>query len=245
MRTADGASESATVVVGADGLRSTVRRLLSPAVVPAYCGYRVWRGLVCFEHPRVPRGVFQQFWGPGMRFGCYYASEQELYWIAVANAREGEVDPAGRVREMLVDRFRDWADPIPSIVEATDERAILRTDIAELAPMRAWGEGRVTLLGDPAHAMTFNVGQGACMAIEDAVVLAARLERGGDVAAALRSYEAERMKRTRRQQQLAHALGAIGRWESPLAGALRNQLWRAVISPVGVRLLEKTMAYEV
>jgi 2-polyprenyl-6-methoxyphenol hydroxylase-like FAD-dependent oxidoreductase len=245
VKLADGGQQSADILIGADGIGSTVRHELSLDAIPRYGGYVAWRGLVRFEHPRVPHGTFQQFWGPGMRFAYYYATEQDLYWIAVANAPEGGRDPAGRVRESLVERFRDWAEPIPSMIDATDEDAILRTDIADLDPLPVWGRGRVTLLGDAAHAMSFNVGQGACTAIEDAVVLAGRLGQSDEVPGALRAYEAERMQRTHPQQKRARRVGAMAQWKNPVATGFRDLLWRTVIGRAGAKQQEQTMAYEV
>jgi 2-polyprenyl-6-methoxyphenol hydroxylase-like FAD-dependent oxidoreductase len=192
----------------------------------------------------MPHGTFQQFWGRGMRFCSYYASEHDLYWIAVVNAPEGGTDSTGHVREALAERFRDWSEPIPTLIDATEEQAILRTDIADLRPLTVWGRGRVTLLGDAAHAMTFNVGQGACTAIEDAVVLARWLGQSSDVDAALRAYEAERIKRTRTQQRLARTIGAMGRWENPVVAECRDQLWHTAINLAGPRLLERGLSYE-
>jgi 2-polyprenyl-6-methoxyphenol hydroxylase-like FAD-dependent oxidoreductase len=245
VKLADGNEHTADILIGADGIGSTVRRAITPDAIPRYGGYAAWRGLVPFEHHRTPHGVFQQFWGPGKRFAYYYATERDLYWIAVSNAHEGEQDPAGGVRESLGARFRGWADQIPSIIAATDEAAILRTDIADLDPLPVWGSGRVTLLGDAAHAMSFNVGQGACTAIEDAIVLASRLGQQSDVPAALRAYETERMERTHPQQKRARRVGAMARWSNPVATGFRDLLWRSVIGRAGARQQEQTMAYEV
>jgi 2-polyprenyl-6-methoxyphenol hydroxylase-like FAD-dependent oxidoreductase len=233
------------IVVGADGIGSTVRHALNPDWQPRYAGYVAWRGLLPFEHARVPHEAFQQFWGPGMRFAFYYVGDQDLYWIAIANAPAGATDNPGRVCEDLVERYRGWADPITEIIAATAEQAILRTDISDVDPAATWGRGRATLLGDAAHAMTFNVGQGACTAIEDAVVLADRLDNADDKEAALRAYEAESRARTLPLQRLGRRIGKMAMWSNPVATGVRDFMWRHVVGPSAAKHLENQIAREI
>jgi len=103
--------------------------------------------------------------------------------------------------------------------------------------LSAWGTGRVTLLGDAAHPMTPNLGQGACQAIEDAVVLARAMTGTADVAAAFRGYEAARMPRTRAIVTSSRQMGAMAQWSNPAAIRLRNTLM-ALLAP---RLMVKRM----
>ena len=112
-------------------------------------------------------------------------------------------------------------------------------------PVKRWGEGRVTLLGDAAHPMTFNVGQGACQAVEDAGSLARHLGGASDIPAALRAYEVERIKRTTPIVNLAWQLGSFGRWENPIACRFRDQMLRVMLSTVAWRGHERDMAYDV
>lgn len=121
--------------------------------------------------------------------------------------------------------FRGWHDPIPALIAATPPGALFRTDIRDRPPQRHWGRGPITLLGDAAHAMTPNLGQGAGTSIEDGVVLAECLRRL-PVEAALRRYEAIRQPRTRRFQTLSWRVGRLGQWQNPLACALRDLLYR-------------------
>jgi 2-polyprenyl-6-methoxyphenol hydroxylase-like FAD-dependent oxidoreductase len=233
------------IVVGADGIGSTVRRALNPDWQPRYAGYVAWRGLLPFEHARVPHESFQQFWGPGMRFCLYYVGEHDVYWIAIANAPAGATDRPGSVSEDLVQRYRGWAEPITEIIAATPEQAILRTDISDVDPGATWGRGRATLLGDAAHAMTFNVGQGACSAIEDAVVLADRLHKAGDQEAALRAYEAESRARTQPLQRLGRRIGKMAMWSNPVATGVRQFMWRHVLGPTAGKHLEQQIAHDI
>ena len=134
---------------------------------------------------------------------------------------------------------------MPSVIEATPETAILRHDIFDRPPTKRWGLGRVTLLGDAAHATTPNLGQGACLALEDAVVLARRLGRGGesDVPAVLRAYEAERQPRAAAITRRSRQLGWIGQRENALARFVRDNLMRLVPQSVMTRAYESNVEW--
>ena len=93
------------------------------------------------------------------------------------------------------------------IIEATDQGSILRNDIYDLKPMSAWSKARVTLLGDAAHPTTPGLGQGACQAIEDAVVLADSLSATAEIASALKAYESRRIPRARGRRQDRNGCG--------------------------------------
>lgn len=216
---ADGVERGAALV-GADGLRSVVRERLRGAEPLRYAGYTAWRG-VC----PLPAGGLADWgvevWGPGMRFGYTPMGEGQVYWFATANAPAGEAD-GERPREELLRRFAGWAEPVGTLIASTPEAALLRTDIFDRRPIGAWSQGRVTLLGDAAHPMTPNLGQGACQAIEDAVVLAECLAETRDPAAAFARYEARRQARARWFVERSWAIGAVGQWEHGGLRALRD-----------------------
>jgi 2-polyprenyl-6-methoxyphenol hydroxylase-like FAD-dependent oxidoreductase len=101
----------------------------------------------------------------------------------------------------------------------------------------------VALLGDAAHAMTPNLGQGGAQAIEDAAVLAHLLARDGDVPAALRAYEAARRPRVRAVVRQARRLGALGQWEGAAARAVRDALLARVPASLNRRAIVDAMRF--
>lgn len=224
---ADGTSEDGDLLIGADGVNSAVRaRLLGPQP-PDYTGYIAWRGHARMSPEEFPPGSFQALFGPGTRFTYYDIAPGVVHWMSVANGPAGGRDEGTpeQTLDMLRARHAGWTDPVQRILAATVPESILRGDVVDRKPDPVWGRGRVTLLGDAAHAVSFNIGQGACLAIEDALVLAEHLAApGADVTGALRAYEAERQERTRPMQLLAHRIGVMGALQNPVAIWLRDRL---------------------
>ncbi|MGA2928127.1 MAG: FAD-dependent monooxygenase, partial [Solirubrobacteraceae bacterium] len=222
---ADGSSERGDLLIGADGLRSTVRRSLRGDERLRFARYASWQALCEYRDDATPDGLFWIVWGPGARFLFYRVSAQTMYWEGIFATEAGGSDPPGQRKQAVAAKFEGWTHPVPAIVAATDEAAIGRADVYDRPPIKTWGEGAITLLGDAAHPMTNAAGQGANTTIEDAVVLGTRLQRNGsDIVAGLRSYEQERIGRTTRIANLAWRLPSFSRWSSPAAVIARDRI---------------------
>ncbi len=143
------------------------------------------------------------------------------YWFATQNAPAGTRAHGGEKAEVLR-LFGRWHHPIAPLVEHTNASAVLRNDIYDRPPARAWSRGRVTLVGDAAHPMTPNLGQGACQALEDAVVIARALHAAPDVDRAWQVYERTRRSRAAFVTRASRRIGAIGQMENPVAIAARD-----------------------
>jgi len=222
----DGREARGDLLVGADGLRSTVRAALFGPGPPRYVGYAAWRAVVAFDPSRLAPG---ETWGRGRRFGQWGMTGGRTYWYAARTVPEGGGDPPEGRKRGLLDLFAGWHEPIEELIRATDESAILRNDIYDRPPLRRWSEGRVAILGDAAHPMTPDMGQGACQAIEDAVALADVLAGAGpdEVPAALRAFEAFRIPRASRIVRESRNAGAIAQWSNPIACRAREALLRS------------------
>lgn len=196
----------ADVVVAADGIDSLVRRSLwRDAVEPVFRGRAVWRGVT------EPGSVWpvEEFLtlGPGEQFGLVPIGGERVYWFLAANAEEG-VRYSDEHKE--VDRrVGDWHGPIPDVVAATPPASVLHHDVRDLDPVGGYVRDRTVLLGDAAHAMTPDLGQGACQALEDAVTLASCLGGESDVAAALAAYDERRRPRTQAMCRAARQSNAL------------------------------------
>jgi 2-polyprenyl-6-methoxyphenol hydroxylase-like FAD-dependent oxidoreductase len=213
---ADGREERADVLVGADGIRSKVRAELHGSDEPRYLGYAIWQAVI--EEPAAlgPHADFVAWWGPGSRMGFYRVGGGRVYWYTVENSPPGLPKPESGVREHLLGIARRYEPIATALVEATDPAEISRSDVYDRPPLTQWGKGRVTLLGDAAHAMSFNIGQGACQAIEDAWTLRRHLTDRDDVPQALRAYESEREATTATLVGRARMVGRFGQLAAPL-----------------------------
>jgi 2-polyprenyl-6-methoxyphenol hydroxylase-like FAD-dependent oxidoreductase len=224
VRFTGGQSHYADTVVGADGINSQVRAAVLGSQPVRYSGYTCWRGVVEYPIEKWPSGHAAEVWGRGMRFGITRIGHGRVYWWATRNARPNGRD--GDVHKELLSYFRGWWEPVTDLLRHTPPSQIIRSDINDRPPTHAWGKGRITLLGDAAHATTPNLGQGGCMAIEDGVILArhiARAHRGiVDVTSALRAYEEERYPRTTMVTNMSWKLGRVGQWSNPVMCALRD-----------------------
>jgi 2-polyprenyl-6-methoxyphenol hydroxylase-like FAD-dependent oxidoreductase len=230
------------VLVGADGLRSRVRAKLHGDSPPVYAGYTAWRGVA----PLPPGGILAgETWGRGCRFGQVPLRRERVYWFAAANAAEGARSADGEQRALLR-MFRGWHAPIETLIASTPEEEILRNDIYDRPPLTTpWNRGRVTLLGDAAHPMTPNLGQGACQALEDAVVLARCLSGSLPPAGALAAYERVRRPRVDAIVKESRQVGRIAQWQHPVAVRLRDFLVRVMPARVQERRLEAIVGYDV
>lgn len=234
------ATHPASVVVGADGLRSTVREaLFGPE--PLRAAEQVsWR-CVC---PRAaadgdPGG---ETWGPGARFGFVPISEREVYWYAVLDKAKAPSERAEQ-HAALVAAFRGWHAPIPALLAATHPAQVIRTELFDRPPTRHWGRDAATLLGDAAHPMTPNLGQGACQAIEDGWILARELARDPSPAG-LRRYEALRQPRTRRFVEESWRFGKVAQSSSAWLVGIRDFAMRRLPESLMQRSLTWSFAFD-
>ncbi len=243
VRFESGRTDHAGLLIAADGIHSTVRAQVFSQSKPRYAGYTSWRGIVKTED-EAALGVTSESWGCGSRFGLLRIDERHVYWFATANARAGRTQTADEQKEFLRTRFRAWHHPVGLLIDATPAEQILHTDIYDLEPMRSWSVGRVVLLGDAAHATTPNMGQGGCMAIESAVVLARCLRQEPGLVAALKRYEAERMPRTSWITAQSWKIGRIGQLENRFACMLRNLVFGLTPAAIIKKPLEQAVGFE-
>lgn len=214
----DGQRVTADLVVGADGLFSTVRQNLQPEAIPRYAGYATWRGVAEIDPPREwPYMALVRTVGRGEYFGVGEISPGRYLWYATKNRLHDEAEPGGR-KATVLRHFGKWHRPVPDLIEATTEESILLHPVYKMPPLKRWPRGRVVLVGDAAHPIEPSLGMGACLAIEDAVVLAACLTREVVVEDAVALYERLRRPRVTRMIRWSQMLA---RSEQVTSSAIR------------------------
>ncbi|MFI5541861.1 FAD-dependent monooxygenase [Nocardia sp. NPDC051900] len=228
-RFADGTEAIADVLIGADGVHSTVRGIIDPAAPnPVYSGLLTTGGYAQHAGITVTDGSYEMIFGRRGFFGYATALDGVTWWFAnVPHRREldrrtvaAETEHERRAR--LNELFADDRGPALSLIEASPEIGAL-TAIHTVPKLRHWHRGRIVVIGDAAHAPSPTSGQGASLSIEDAVVLAQCLRDNHNVPAALARFEAERKPRVQ----------AIVRWAArvnsskaagPVAAAIRDAM---------------------
>lgn len=211
----------ADLVVGADGIGSTVRALVDPGARLRSTGTHAWRLTAAVHDPPTEGG---ESWGDGEYAGVAPLPSGEVYlWVVTPSSGPTTLDD-------LRDRFAGWHHPIPELLARADPESALRTELSWLPPRRTFVHGRTVLLGDAAHAMTPNLGQGACLALEDAATLGACLRPG---AGGFARYDTRRRARTARLTRTSRAAGLAAGAPFPLS-RLRDTL--AAITPTAVTL---------
>ena len=240
----DGTEVACDVLVGADGLHSRVRAQLLDDGEPVYRGYTVWRGVARLEHEALAAGTASEIYGEGRRFGVGPVGLGRTGWWATANEPPANEEEATGHAPKLLRLFKGWCAPVCELIEATPSETILRNAAYDRPAAARWGEGRVTMLGDAAHPMTPNLGQGGCVAIEDAAVLARSLAQYKDVNLALRLYESRRRARAERVVSFSRRYGAFGQLQSRAAAGLRARLLSSVPESVGRKLLSLVFDYD-
>jgi 2-polyprenyl-6-methoxyphenol hydroxylase-like FAD-dependent oxidoreductase len=223
---ADGSTEHGDLVVGADGLRSQVRTVLVGDGPPRYSGYTAWRAVVPLDRPLADRLRPGESWGSGCLFGVAMLGGSQAYWWASVRTGEGPGGSPAEEKAAVERRFELWHEPIPELIDATLEQAIVRTCQYDRPPLSRWSAGRVGLLGDAAHPIVASLGQGACQAIEDAAALGDAVDAGSDATSALRAYGARRAPPAAAVARRAHRVARMAHLRHPLAVAARDAFLR-------------------
>ncbi len=234
---ADGTQVKTDYLIAADGIHSMVRKQLLPDSQPRYSGYTCWRGVIDDLPPGINLNEMTETWGKGRRFGVVPLAHGRIYWFATLNAVQNDPQMKNARVKDLQDIFRGFHFPIPQVLEHTRDEQLIWGDIIDIKPISRFAFGRVVLAGDAAHATTPNLGQGACMAIEDAATLMnALLSYPAEEAFA--RFETHRIRRTTGIVNQSWTFGKLSQLENPVLRSLRNSLLRALPRSVVVGQLE-------
>jgi 2-polyprenyl-6-methoxyphenol hydroxylase-like FAD-dependent oxidoreductase len=247
---ADGSRTEADLLIGADGIHSVVRQHVVNSFGQRYSSQSSYRAVVEYD---LPSGMFNtgvEYWGAGRRFGFAAVRNGKVYWYATFDAPRGEKDNPRELQARLADFAASFPSPVYELIAHTREDVVLRTDIADLIPLKTWHRNRVVLIGDAAHASTPNLGQGGAQAIEDASVLARKLafqhllDRLSEGCAtsflldqALEGFEKVRMAKALMVVRRSWLNGKLAHMSNPIGRCARNFL----LHMISLRRAEKRM----
>lgn len=208
----DGSQTTVDLVLGADGVRSSIRRMIGFDVAPRYTGFGVWRSV----HPRPPALTDKiMMMGPAKRFGIMPISNEQLYTFGTVAEPEGHHFARQDWAATMRARFAEFGGPAaPFLGSLGPGSEVLYTAVEEVVLPVPWHCGRVGLIGDAAHAATPFMGQGGAMALQDALVLAEALCQPGSIPSNLAAFGAARYPVCRFVQDASRAVGEAGAQES-------------------------------
>lgn len=231
---ADGREESADLIIGADGIGSRTRSVVIPQPDPAiYAGYTCYRGVAELHPPGWLPHRLTETVGKGAQFGVLDLGHGRVGWYATINTdpRERQNKPGYYIKQDLLKRFGKWHEPISAVIDSTPSNEVLTNDIYDREPTtKTFCNGRICLLGDAAHPTTPNLGQGACLAIEDAIELASCLSENHAIRDAFAAYDRRRVKRTAKAVLQSRLAGQLCQLESPFGCMFRNYLMKFSLS---------------
>lgn len=232
------------LVIGADGVHSTVRRQLFGPIRLRSAHQVCWRGIVEASYPWDPKEALE-VWGRGSRFGCAKIDEKSIYWYALLNKREYE----GKKKQLedgsitLAQMFEGYDQGVMNLLKKTKKEDVIFDEIYDLKPLKSWYVNRACLLGDAAHATTPNLGQGACQAVEDAYVLSNLLsrKRGG---AAFDDSVFDEFEKIRKPKALdvvkkSRFVGWLSQWENRILIHGRNFVLKYLPAFINKREMKK------
>lgn len=194
----DGTTARGDMLIAADGSHSALRPyVLGFTPERRYAGYVNWNGLVEIDEAIAPADQWTTFVGEGKRVSLMPVARGRFYFFFDVPLPAGLAEDRSTLKADLSRYFSGWAAPVQELIARLDPATTNRIEIHDIEPFDRLVRGKVALLGDAGHSTTPDIGQGGCAALEDAVVLGKALRDGGDIAAALRQYEARRCERVR------------------------------------------------
>lgn len=233
-----GEQVQSSVILGADGLHSIVRKNLFPNNVVRKANQICWRGVIDYTLPPNYRNELNEAWGKTDRFGFVQIAENKVYWYALKSFNK---QPNEFSVDALEHYFSDYHSIIKDLIRSTKTEHINTAELSGLKSTKLWHNGTSCLIGDAAHAATPNLGQGACQAIEDAFVLSECLTKH-DIKDAFELYQNLRMPKAHQVVKASWNIGKMAHIKNPLLIRLRNQMMK--MTPTSINRKQSAQLFQ-
>ncbi len=236
---ANGVLVKADYLVGADGIHSQVKQSLFPESKIRYSGQTCWRGLSGTSDTRHSNRAVEH-WSTGTRFGCVPIGSGQTYWYATAVRLANQIDESPQAtKAALSTLYTTYPKQVVDLLESTPANLIMRHDLYDLESLKTWHIQNTILIGDAAHAMTPNLGQGAAQGIEDAWVLSHYLLNSATIKDAFESFQTLRIAKAQEVSKLSWQIGQLANLQNPLLCYLRNEMFKYTPKTWGINQRKK------
>lgn len=236
---ADGTFETCNAVIFADGIHSLARQSIFNLPPAEYAGRISWRGIAKFDNNIFVGCTNFEIFGKGRRVGIFPLPNNTAYWYAAVNMSEQEADKQERTIECVLSLFKNWTEPVNSVINNTKEERLILTKLNYSRNITKLVDGNMALLGDAAHPMTPDLGQGACQAIEDAYVLAECLSQNRPIAENLKDYENKRLQRVKSIALNSYRTGNFRQINNSIGVLIRNNLFKILPEKFVLKMLKR------
>lgn len=231
----NGKKIKSSTLLGADGINSIIRKNLFHNNTIRNANQICWRGITEYTLPQKYQNELNEAWGKSERFGFVQIAKNSVYWYALKSFKKNKEE--FNVNK-IEDYFYSYNFVIKEIISSTKKEQINTTEISDVKPMHNWYKNNVCLIGDSAHAMTPNMGQGACQAIEDAFILAECLNTY-NINKAFKEFQRLRIAKAHHVTKASWIIGKIAHIQNPILRGIRNHAIRLIPASINRKQSEK------
>lgn len=235
----DSEPEETNYLLACDGIHSVIRTSLLPQATPRFAGYTCWRAVVNMPHLTLNEAT--ETWGITGRFGIVPLPSGKIYFFACLPTLSNNTDLKKYSIADLLDSFKNFHSPIPEVLTHALHEQLICNNICDLKPLKHFAYRNILLLGDAAHATTPNMGQGACQAIEDAVILNLEWQKGGLIEDVFRRFEKRRLERTRFISTQSRRIGQMAHLQNKFLATTRNLFMRIMPKSIKEQSIRKIL----